>query len=77
MKITVIKKRASYRVPENYGERVFKAKTDVRSWAMAVIDTLFADETILEGDNVTLDIRIQIEEAPPCEDKQQKLFDDK
>lgn len=75
MKTTVLKSRARYHVPDIYGDRGCKAKTDAIANLMAHIQLALEDEDIQPGDDILMDVRIKIEEAPVCEDKQQKLFE--
>jgi hypothetical protein len=75
MKTTVLKSRARYHVPDFYEDRALKAKTNAIAHLMAHIQLALEDEDIQPGDDILMDVRIKIEEAPICEDKQQKLFE--
>lgn len=75
MKTTVLKSRTKYHVPDLYEDRSFKAKTDAIGHLMAHLQLALEDEDIQPGDDILMDVRIKIEEAPICEDKQQKLFE--
>ena len=77
MNITVLKKRVSRCFTCLNDQLAWKAGEDARLWAMSVVHALLLEVTIQPGDKIILDIRIKIEEAPQCEDKQQRLFDDK
>lgn len=56
-----------YRVP---------CKDDAIDALIRHVQLALTDEDIQPGDTITIDMRVKIEEAPPCEDKQQKLFAD-
>lgn len=66
MKTTVLKSKMIYTVP---------CKDDAIVALIRHVKLALMDEDIQPGDEITMDIRVKIEEAKPCVDKQRKLFE--